>query len=410
MGRSRDKLIRVAFFDEAVAFGGSVVVLSNLLQHIDRTRFDPLVVTSLDEQSIDQLFRPSDILVRFRPKLDYSDRIRWMAKLAITTPQLKRIGAYCFSTIAFISNLPAHLQLYFKIWRAKPDLIHLNNGREALIAARLLRIPLLVHLHGFAPEMLTGRHGQIAHARLFISISKYISDQVLATGVNRDRLLDIANPAPDRRPRIISRRQWQERYSLPERSVVFAHVARLIRWKGQLEFLEAFALVSHQLPEAYALIVGDDVEGFSHEYPRQLREFVLSRGIGGKVVFAGHVSEVLELMAFSDVVVHSSIDPEPFGLVITEAMTAGTAIIAARLGAPIELIVDGKTGLLVDPKNTTEFASAIARLATNEDLRHKLGAAAREDARERFSPDAFARRMEDAYLKAMQPEAKGRVN
>ncbi|HEY4340973.1 MAG TPA: glycosyltransferase family 4 protein [Steroidobacteraceae bacterium] len=405
-GKSNDR-IRVLFFDEAVAFGGSVVVLAHLFDHIDRTRFQPLLVTSLDEGSIRKLFRPEDVLCWYQPRLDYSDRMRWMTRCPSRLGLIRRLWAYAFTVAATLLNLPRHVRLFYRVWKSGPAIVHINNGHEGLAAVRLFRFPMIIHLHGISHDFLFGPFDTRVHTRAFVSISKYITSQAIKYGVPPQRILDIPNPAPVPAPSSVSDDAWRERFKLPPDAVVFAHVGRLIRWKGQLEFLEAFAKMAPDCPHAYALIVGDDVEGFSTQYPQSLRDLVQHEGLTGRAVFAGHIDNILELMEFADVVVHSSIDPEPFGLVITEAMSAGAAVIAARLGAPIELIDQGVTGMLVDPKDVTEFAAALRELATDAPRRKQLALAGQLVAREKYSPQSFARQMEAVYEKVARDVAGG---
>jgi glycosyltransferase involved in cell wall biosynthesis len=242
-------------------------------------------------------------------------------------------------------------------------------------------------------------------ASAFVSISRHITEEAVKLGVPADKIIDIPNPAPRVDSTKEERLQWRAKYNVPESAVVLAHVGRVIRWKGQLEFLKAFARIAAQCPEAFALIVGDDVEGFSTEYPRNLRELVAERGLSDRVVFTGHVESVLSLMSAADIVVHSSISPEPFGLVITEAMAAGAAVVAARLGAPTEIVVDGVTGLLVDPTNEDEFAAALTDLVTNPERRKTIAAAGHELARSKYSPESFARQIEAVYSRVLAQHA-----
>lgn len=399
---------RIVLFDEAVAFGGSVVVLSHLLSGLDRSRFQPLVVTSLDAASVRQLFRSEDILCWFRPRLDYSDRIRWMAKGPVQSELAKRLWAYAFSTVQFFANLPQHLRMYYKVWRARPDIIHVNNGREGLQAARVFGIPLLFHFHGMSPGMIFGTYDTRFTTAAFVSISRFITEEAIKLGVPADRIIDIPNPAPRVTSSAEECREWRRKFGVPEGAVVLAHVGRLIRWKGQLEFLKAFRRVAAECPNAFVLIVGDDVEGFSSEYPRSLRELVEEAGLNDRVVFTGHVEQVLSLMTAVDVVVHSSIEPEPFGLVITEAMAAGAAVIAARLGAPIEIVTHGETGLLVDPTDEQEFSAALVQVIQDSRKRRALAEAGHAVAKQRYSPESFARKIEAVYSNIAEQRSRAR--
>lgn len=396
--------IKVVFFDEAVAFGGSVVVLAHLFNHIDRTQFEPKLVTSLDAPAMRQLFKPHDVLCWFRPALHYASRVRWMARCPSSKGTVRRLWAYVFTLVSAIVNLPAYLGLLLRVIAYKPDLIHVNNGREGLLVAKLLRIPLVWHLHGISADYIGKTYGSRDSAAIFISISKFISSEAMRYGVAAERIVDIPNPAPVDASISVSRDEWLQRFGIPENAVVVAHVGRLLRWKGQLEFLQAFAKIAAANPQAVALIVGDDVEGFTAEYPRSLQQLVAEHGLQQRVIFTGHIANILDLMAAADIVVHSSIEPEPFGLVITEAMSAGAAVIAARLGAPIEIIEHGVTGLLVDPKNTEEFAEALAGLLSDPARRKAIARAGHDMVLERYSPQSFARQVEAVYRRVAECE------
>jgi glycosyltransferase involved in cell wall biosynthesis len=91
-----------------------------------------------------------------------------------------------------------------------------------------------------------------------------------------------------------------------------------------------------------------------------------------------------------------SLWPEPFGLVALEAAAAGKATIASDIGGLKDIVVDGETGILVAPGDRPALAGAMQRLIADEDLRQRLGAAARQRAAT-FSPEAIVPRFEAAY-------------
>lgn len=103
--------------------------------------------------------------------------------------------------------------------------------------------------------------------------------------------------------------------------------------------------------------------------------------------------EALRRSLFS---VAPSLWPEPFGLVALEAAAAGKAIVATPMGGLRDLVVDGETGLVVPPEDRPALAAALRRLIGDEELRARLGAAAKSRAAE-FSPAALLPRFEHAY-------------
>jgi glycosyltransferase involved in cell wall biosynthesis len=90
-------------------------------------------------------------------------------------------------------------------------------------------------------------------------------------------------------------------------------------------------------------------------------------------------------MKSMDIIVHTSTAPEPFGLVIVEAMLASKPVIATRGGGPAEIIEDGTSGLLVSPGSVPELQVALERLLQDSVLAHRIGQAGRRRAEEAFS-------------------------
>ena len=123
----------------------------------------------------------------------------------------------------------------------------------------------------------------------------------------------------------------------------------------------------NDFPDAVALVVGDGGE-FDNVYEDELKEYVLSVGMASNVVFTGFVSNTEIYYKKCDMVVHASIEPEPFGLVITEAMQYKVPIIASKLGAGNELIEHGKTGLICDPRDTDSLLNSMIAFASDKNF------------------------------------------
>ncbi len=129
--------------------------------------------------------------------------------------------------------------------------------------------------------------------------------------------------------------RYRKRFSPDSRPLV-GMFGRICRWKGQEVFLRALALV----PEAKGVVVGGALFG-EEETERGLRKLAAELGIGDRVVFTGHLSDVMAVMAACDVVAHCSTSAEPFGLVIAEAMHVGTPVIASDAGGAREIVGRG---------------------------------------------------------------------
>jgi glycosyltransferase involved in cell wall biosynthesis len=161
-------------------------------------------------------------------------------------------------------------------------------------------------------------------------------------------------------------------------------IGTFARWKGHTVFLDALArLPEHANVRGY--IVGDsiyDTDGsqFSRE---QLRARADACGLGGRVGFTGQVDDVSAVLRALDVAVHASTEPEPFGLVIAEAMACGRPVVVSRAGGAAEIAQAG--AVFHEPGNSVELAERVSELAGDAARRAALGREGREAALRLFS-------------------------
>ena len=138
--------------------------------------------------------------------------------------------------------------------------------------------------------------------------------------------------------------------------------SRLAPWKGQDVVIDALAA----LPDVRCIVVGAALFG-EDAYAADLRARVAARGLAHRVLFLGQRADVPRLMQAVDAVVHPSVDPEPFGRTLVEAMLAGVPVIATDAGASAELLDDGAAGILVPPRRPDRLAAALAELFADPD-------------------------------------------
>lgn len=154
----------------------------------------------------------------------------------------------------------------------------------------------------------------------------------------------------------------------PDGPLTFGIVARLTKQKGHTTLLEAFERIVRDGVKAELKIVGDGPLRDSLE--RRVEELELNE----RVRFEGYREDVADALAEFDVFVHPS-RWEGFGLVFLEAMAAKLPVVATNVSAIPEIVVDGETGLLVEPDRPIQLAEAMEKLAGNGKRRRSFGKA-----------------------------------
>ena len=138
---------------------------------------------------------------------------------------------------------------------------------------------------------------------------------------------------------------------------------------------------------------------------RPLQEAVTRLGLEDEVQFLGFVSDMPAFLSQVDIVVLPSLS-EGFGVSILEAMAAGKAVIASRVGGLTELVSDTVTGLLVAPRDVEGLANAIAKLADNRRLLQEMGRKGKDRLRANFTVERMAKQNEDYYYGLLESNGK----
>ena len=164
--------------------------------------------------------------------------------------------------------------------------------------------------------------------------------------------------------------------------------------------VEAAARLRETHPEAQVLIAGEGPERAGLE---ALRERL---GVDGAVRLLGVRNDVPDILAALDVAVCCS-DFEGGPLSVMEYMGAGLPVVATRVGGLPELVKDGETGVLVEPRDPAALAAAIGELLDDPGRRDRLGAAGRELRSSEYDIDVWVRRLEDLYEARLSTKAAG---
>jgi len=369
--------------------GGSLTGMLQLIQGLDRSRFRPIVVL-YEDKPIVQTLHAQGIRVRIfsKRRLPKEHQLQDVPvyQKAKGYPGVTPILWNLRATLTFLfETLPAAFRLSRVFREEAPDLIHVNNGfrgnLDAIVAARLCRIPCIVHCKGFDKHSYIERMlapGVAAAVCMTMAIEQHCRAQrvrppeynVIYDGLD----LEAFRPTRDRD-------DVREELGIDRDAQVVGVVGNIQPWKGQQVLLEALVELHATHPDVVALIVGGPHRS-GRGYADELRHFVAANGIEHNVVFTGAREDVGDLMNAMDVVAHTSVRGEPFGRVIIEGMCVGRPVVATRAGGVPEFVADGRNGLLVPAGDAHALAGVLGRLFDDRDLRERLSKGALESVRD----------------------------
>lgn len=266
--------------------------------------------------------------------------------------------------------------------------------------------PLIISKHNDCPfhrlpgEKLVERW-VARRASAVIAISEAVHRYMAGRGVARKRLvtipygIDIAPFAAISADEVSGcRRAW----GIADGQLAIGFVGRLVEQKSIDTLIRGFAAFLRETEvDAKLVIVGT---GALHKALQRCAE---AEEVAGRIVWAGFRSDIPLVMSAFDVFAMTSIF-EGFGLVLVEAMAAGRPVLASRVSAIPEVVIDGENGILVPPRSPAAVAKALARLS-DPALRQRFGSAGRRRAFEHFTLERMWQTTDATYLRALPPGA-----
>jgi len=293
------------------------------------------------------------------------------------------------------------------------DLVYGNNAgsacRNAMIAAKLARVPFACHVRGMGGRRKWRTLGFLRLADAVIAVSEACA-RAISPYSGRRRLfvvhngVDLAVFATDRHTRDADRLAL----GLEADTTLVVSVSHLCPRKGQGYAVEAMARIVRQVPSAHLLLVG--ALDRNPRYVDEVRHGILKLNVEAHVSILGFRNDVPQLLRAADVFLHTAVsDPHPRAVI--EAMGVGLPVVAFGVDGVKETVTPGTTGYLIPPGNVNELAGAVAKLLQDAQLRKQLGTEGRGRAADSFSADATAERVGEIIeltLRRSSPLARGR--
>jgi phosphatidylinositol alpha-1,6-mannosyltransferase len=278
----------------------------------------------------------------------------------------------------------AYYLLKFLLTHGTKPIIYATRWKEGLVPALLQPVAgwkIIVAAHGndVIKRMTAWRRMlfrmTFRRAHVGVAVSRYTAEVLVRLGIPPQKVVFIPNGVdaelfyPQRKSATL-----MHRYGLQGKKVLLS-LARLVPRKGQDQVIRALPQIVRSVPEVVYLVGGRG------GHKKELRTLAQSVGVQDRVIFAGFIPQQ-ELVAhynLADVYIMPSREipaagsVEGFGITFLEANACGIPVIGGRSGGIPDAIVDGQTGLLVDPGSPDEIAAAAVRLLNDQDFAEQLG-------------------------------------
>ena len=285
---------------------------------------------------------------------------------------------------------PRWIKLFFAIKKIirqeKPDLIWVGQvlpiGEAVYLIKKFFKIPYFVSTHGMdirLPQKSARKKMAmlkvLQSAEFMTANSQYTKDQLLKLGIKEEKI-EVVYPCPHINLKLKAQssklEEIKERLNIKDKKIILT-VGRLVKRKGQEMVIKLMPRLLEKFPNLVYLIIGEGIDS------SKLKAQSSKLGLNDKIVFLEHVSdEELPLYyQLADVFVMPARDldgdVEGFGMVYLEAANVGLPVIAGKSGGAAEAVVDGQTGLLVNPEDENDVYEKIVKLLSDEGLRNKMG-------------------------------------
>jgi glycosyltransferase involved in cell wall biosynthesis len=376
-------MIKILYIDTHYIYAGGQNHLIRLIDGLDKTKYFPMVLCARENKKFIQELEQRNI--KFFPI---------KTKNLITENKILKA----------ILQTPNFLYLVFKtisiIKKEKIDILQANlfySALFSLIAAKLCKKPFLWTLHTL---------DEVFKYKIFIKFLSEFSDSTITIcnnyteiakkeGINVSKFQTIYDGIKAKE--IISNiGELRINNQLIKKPIV-AMIGRIdTEQKRQQDFIEAAEIVLEEIPEVYFLIVGGTSNPYEEKQKKELESLIKKKRISHRVLLTGFISNLEEILASIDIFVLPSVK-EGVPAAILEAMVAKKPVIASNVGGIPEVVIDGETGFLVEPKNPKVIAEKIIFLLKNPEKAKEMGESGYQRIKNYFTLEKMAREHEKLY-------------
>ena len=392
----------IVFLDPSGELGGAETALLEVLAALRQTRpgWTLTLVTSAEGPLID---RASALGVPSMA-LPFPAPLAQLGEWGQRSTNVDKVGLALHGARAALPTLNYTRRLGRHLAALNPDVLHTNGLKMHVLGARCrpAATRVLWHLHDYPDARPLSRRLLLAHAhRCAVAVANSESVAAAARGLFGTAIrvhavhnaVDFDRFAPD--GHVLDLDALAGMPPLASGGIRVGLVGTFARWKGHDVFLKSLAGLNGSVPVRAYIVGGPIYQTAASQFSIEELRDMAARLAPGSVGFVGPVEDVPAAMRALDIVVHASVEPEPFGLVVAEAMACGRPVIVSRAGGAAEIAQQG--AVFHQPGDHRELAARISELVANPSLRIQLGAEGREAAGVLFSRARLAERLVPVY-------------
>jgi len=303
-------------------------------------------------------------------------------------------------------DLAAAWRLSRVLKQLKPDIIHAHDPHGVAMAATALSIaspsppPPLVASRRIEFRIAHNSFSKWKYGRVdcFVAISEAVRERLVADGIPRNKITVVHEGVDVERIVHLQTANVHAAFYLPTHAPVVGNIGALLPQKGQHHLIDAAAIVVRAVPDSRFVICGDG------ELRQALEDQIKRKHLERHVFLAGFRSDVLELLKGFDLFALSSLQ-EGLCTSLVDAMAASKAAVATRVGGVPEVVADGETGFLVQPRDHEAMADRIIALLKDNAGRARMGKAALKRAREQFTVDRMVEGTLETYKRLLSAKS-----
>lgn len=397
------KKVRIMYCEGNIdgTIGGSYYSLLFLTAGLDRSKYEPVVVFRKDngliarynEAGVQTMVIPHPSPMSFDPPGEKSSLLYRLSYPALRIVQ---------KAVNFFRFLPfAALKLARLLRRERIDLLHLNNSiirnNEWMLGAQIAGVPAITHERGINNSYHRLSRYYARRLSCVVCISDAVRDNLLDKGVIIRRAETIYNGIdPDIMQATSDPAEIRATHQVDPNAKLIGVLGNIKEWKGQETAVRAMPLILRQHPDTVCMLVGDVSPSDSYYYER-LQALIEELELGDRIVFTGYTNRVPEYLNALDIMLHTSIDPEPFGRVLIEAMSLRKPLIGAAAGAVPEIIDNGVSGYTFDPGNSEDLADKVIRMLDDPAAASAMAKRGYDLLHQKFHIDINVQRTQELY-------------